>query len=549
MNTKDYFKDIYSDFFGIENNNEEGTMGSAFSHSNSDDKDKVMKELFDRINSLNISTDSQELLKKIITYMRKYNEKIESNYVSFNITLEIQNSKVKENITDILVKASDIFSYVDSGKIGNFSLYNLDDVKDLSSYGMVVIDKLNGINLEEDKIIKKFFIEFSDFLKLGNRVITIVSGTKEEVSSFFLGNESIRNKYFNFNIEGINPDIQSVYNYVIESTKVDDDMKVKVLDYISSTYDVKESDYIEYQDSLIKYISFNGDVPKLDRNKSIDEVFEELNELVGLSKVKRVLHELVDVINLREKAGDSLKIKGLNLHMVFLGNPGTGKTTIARLVANILYDLGYIKENKLIEVSSKDLVGQYVGQTAPKTMSVIEKSMNGVLFIDEAYSLAVKGENSYNAEAIATLIQAMENYRDKLVVIFAGYTKEMQDFLNSNSGIVSRIGYTLEFDDYTTDELIEIFLGMMKKSGFEVEEAALDYLKEIINKYRNMDNFGNARFVRNIYEKTIVKHASNTKDKKRKDILRKITKEDISTDSLMLELKKEGEFIRHQEYE
>ena len=347
----------------------------------------------------------------------------------------------------------------------------------------------------------------------------------------------------------INPDIQSVYNYVIESTKVDDDMKVKVLDYISSTYDVKESDYIEYQDSLIKYISFNGDVPKLDRNKSIDEVFEELNELVGLSKVKRVLHELVDVINLREKAGDSLKIKGLNLHMVFLGNPGTGKTTIARLVANILYDLGYIKENKLIEVSSKDLVGQYVGQTAPKTMSVIEKSMNGVLFIDEAYSLAVKGENSYNAEAIATLIQAMENYRDKLVVIFAGYTKEMQDFLNSNSGIVSRIGYTLEFDDYTTDELIEIFLGMMKKSGFEVEEAALDYLKEIINKYRNMDNFGNARFVRNIYEKTIVKHASNTKDKKRKDILRKITKEDISTDSLMLELKKEGEFIRHQEYE
>ena len=189
MNTKDYFKDIYSDFFGIENNNEEGTTGSAFSHSNSDDKDKVMKELFDRINSLNISTDSQELLKKIITYMRKYNEKIESNYVSFNITLEIQNSKVKENITDILVKASDIFSYVDSGKIGSFSLYNLDEIKDLSSYGLIVIDKLNGINLEEDKVKKKFFIEFSDFLKLGNRVITIVSGTKEEVSSFFLGND------------------------------------------------------------------------------------------------------------------------------------------------------------------------------------------------------------------------------------------------------------------------------------------------------------------------------------------------------------------------
>lgn len=535
MNTKDYFKDIYSDFFGIENNSEEGTVDSAFSHNTSDDKDKVMKELFDRVNVLSISNESQELLKKIITYMRKYNEGLESNYVTFNITLEVQNTKVKDDIVDILSKSSETFSYVDSNKVNTFSLYNLSDIKDLSLYGIIVLDKLSGINMEEDKNKKKFFIELSDFLKQGSRVITIVSGTKDEVSSFFLGNEDIRNKYFSFNIEGINPDIQSIYNYVIDNTKLDDDMKVKVLDYISSTYDIKESDYIEYQENLVKYISFNSNVPALDRNKSIDEVFEELNELVGLSKVKKVLYELVDVIKLKEKAGDSLKIKDLNLHMVFLGNPGTGKTTIARLVANILYDLGYIKENKLVEVSSKDLVGQYVGQTAPKTMSVIEKSMNGVLFIDEAYSLAVKGENSYNAEAIATLIQAMENYRDKLVVIFAGYTKEMQDFLNSNSGIVSRIGYTLEFDDYTTDELIEIFLGMMKKSGFEVEDNAIEHLKDIINKYRNMDNFGNARFIRNIYEKTIVRHASNTKDKKRKDILRKIIKDDISTDSLILE--------------
>ena len=221
--------------------------------------------------------------------------------------------------------------------------------------------------------------------------------------------------------------------------------------------------------------------------------------------------------------------------MVFLGNPGTGKTTIARLVAKILYNLKFIKEDKLIEVSSKDLVAEYVGQTAPKTMSVIEKSLNGVLFIDEAYSLAVKNDNSYNAEAIATLIQAMENYRDKLVVIFAGYTKEMQDFLNSNSGIVSRIGYTLEFDDYTTEELIKIFVGMMKKSGFTVKEEATEYLKEIIEKNRNVKNFGNARFIRNIYEKTIIKHATNTKDKKRKDILKTITKKDISIENLNIE--------------
>ena len=221
--------------------------------------------------------------------------------------------------------------------------------------------------------------------------------------------------------------------------------------------------------------------------------------------------------------------------MVFLGNPGTGKTTIARLISGILYNLGIIKENKLVEVGVKDLVAEYVGQTAPKTSLVIEKSLNGVLFIDEAYALAAKNDNSYNAEAIATLIQAMENYRDKLVVIFAGYTKEMQDFLDSNSGIVSRIGYTLKFPDYTTEELIEIFKTFSSKAGFIVDEDALSYLKEIINKYRNMKNFGNARFIRNIYEKTIVKHASRVKDKKQLKVLKTITKEDISIENLILE--------------
>ena len=310
-------------------------------------------------------------------------------------------------------------------------------------------------------------------------------------------------------------------------------MKVELLDYITKTY-TEEIDFNNYQNELIKYISFNNELPIIKTNKSIDEVFSELDELVGLDKVKKVLRELVDLISLKDKTKDKLNISNVNLHMVFLGNPGTGKTTIARMVASILYNLGYIKENKLIEVSSKDLVAEYVGQTASKTASVIEKSLNGVLFIDEAYTLAVRNSNSYNDEAIATLIQAMENYRDKLVVIFAGYTKEMQAFLDSNSGIVSRIGYTLEFDDYTTNELIKIFKNMTTKSGFMVEDSAIEYLRTIIDENRNIKNFGNARFVRNIYEKTIIKHASRVKNNKQKKILITITKDDISTDNLIL---------------
>ena len=237
---------------------------------------------------------------------------------------------------------------------------------------------------------------------------------------------------------------------------------------------------------------------------------------------------------LKNKTKDDLKIKDINLHMVFLGNPGTGKTTVARIIAEMLYNLKYIKQNKLIEVSSKDLVAEYVGQTAPKTMAVIERALGGVLFVDEAYSLASEegSGNSFNKEAIATLIQAMENYRDNLVVIFAGYTKEMQAFLNANSGIVSRIGYTLDFKDYTSEELLKIFEGMVKKAGFSITKEACDEVVKVIDKYRNTKNFGNARFARNLYEKTIIKHASNTRGKKAKKDLKTIVKEDISTDNL-----------------
>ena len=237
-------------------------------------------------------------------------------------------------------------------------------------------------------------------------------------------------------------------------------------------------------------------------------------------------------MKLKEKTEGSLKIGSVNLHMIFLGNPGTGKTTIARLLCGILYNLGYIKENKLIECTSKDLIAEYVGQTAIKTAEVINKAKGGVLFIDEAYMLGDKN-NSYNDDAVGTLIAEMENNRDNLVCIFAGYTKEMQSFLNANSGITSRIGYTLEFDDYTTEELIKIFEGMVKKGGFELTEDAIHELERIIEENRYKENFGNARFVRNIYEKTIIKHASNTKDKKQKKALRTITKDDISAENLI----------------
>ena len=520
MNT-DYFKDIYKDFFGVETQKEENKKIEESSQN-------TMITLFDKINKLYIKDESKELLKKIIEYMRKYNEGIETNYIPFNILIEINNKETKEELTYILEQASINFNYIKNNNKKTISLINLE--KDINyDVGFITITNLKGINNIEIKDQTNLFNNIEEFLQKEEKTTTLVIGTKEEITNFFLGRENIKNKYFTFNIIGTNPDIQDIYESILESTNIEDNMKPELLDYITKTY--KNDDYVEYRNNLIRYISFNKELPKIEEKKTLEEIFKDLNDLVGLEKVKKVLYDLVDVINLKEKA-KNLTIKDMNLHMVFLGNPGTGKTTIARIISNILYNLGYIKENKLIEVSSKDLVGQYVGQTAPKTMDVINKSLNGVLFIDEAYSLAVKGENSYNAEAIATLIQAMENYRDKLVVIFAGYTKEMQDFLDSNSGIVSRIGYTLEFDDYTTEELIKIFMGFATKNGFVVDDEAVKYLEEVINENRNMKNFGNARFVRNIYEKTVIKHATNVKDKKQNKILKTITKNDISIENL-----------------
>lgn len=521
MNT-DYFKDIYKDFFGVE------TLPKEEKKEIEESSQNTMITLFDKINKLYIKDESKELLKKIIEYMRKYNEGIETNYIPFNILIEINNKETKEELTYILETASINFNYIKNNNKKTISLINVE--KDINyDVGFITITNLKGINNIDIQEQTKLFNNLEEFLQKEEKTTTLVIGTKEEIGNFFLGRENIKNKYFTFNIIGINPDIQDIYESILESTNIEDNMKPNLLDYITKTY--KNDDYVEYRNNLIRYISFNKELPKIEEKKTLEEIFKDLNELVGLEKVKKVLYDLVDVINLKEKA-KNLTIKDMNLHMVFLGNPGTGKTTIARIISNILYNLGYIKENKLIEVSSKDLVGQYVGQTAPKTMDVINKSLNGVLFIDEAYSLAVKGENSYNAEAIATLIQAMENYRDKLVVIFAGYTKEMQDFLDSNSGIVSRIGYTLEFDDYTTEELIKIFMGFATKNGFVVDDEAIKYLEEVINENRNMKNFGNARFVRNIYEKTVIKHATNVKDKKQNKILKTITKNDISIENL-----------------
>ena len=240
------------------------------------------------------------------------------------------------------------------------------------------------------------------------------------------------------------------------------------------------------------------------------EEFQDLENLVGLANVKSEIMKLRTYLEFKkEKEAVGDKMPDVDLHMCFLGNPGTGKTTVARLMAGILFNLGFIRYNKCLEVESKDLIANVAGQTAIQTAEIIQDAMGGILFIDEAYAIA---ESPYGAECIATLIKAMEDYRDDLVVILAGYRVEMLKFLEMNSGFKSRIAYTLEFLDYSNEELIKMTENLLTKYNFTIESyVVIDRLNQIYTNARKMGNsFGNSRYVRNIVDQILRQHAINT---------------------------------------
>lgn len=236
------------------------------------------------------------------------------------------------------------------------------------------------------------------------------------------------------------------------------------------------------------------------------EGMEQLNQLIGLEQVKNDVATLVNFIKIQSmRASKGMKAPSLSYHCVFIGNPGTGKTTVARILACIYKELGILKKGHLVETDRSGLVAEYVGQTAVKTNKIIDSAMDGVLFIDEAYSLISNSSNDYGKEAIATLLKRMEDSREHLVVILAGYTQEMKEFIDSNPGLQSRFNRYIEFKDYSEDELLNIFLGNLKKYEYVITDEAIEKMKRLINKaIINKDhNFGNARWVRNIFEKTL----------------------------------------------
>jgi len=281
-----------------------------------------------------------------------------------------------------------------------------------------------------------------------------------------------------------------------------------------------------------------ADVKSIVRDSGVDEVAEEIDrELVGLEKVKRRIREisaLLVIDRLREQMG--LTSERPTLHMSFTGNPGTGKTTMGFRMAKILHRLGYLEKGQLVAVSRDDLVGQYVGHTAPKTKDIVKKAIGGVLFIDEAYYLhRPENERDYGQEAIEVLLQVMESERQNLVVIMAGYKGPMDSFFLANPGMGSRIAHHIHFPDYSPDELMQIAEMMVDGQGYELDDDARTALQEYIERRVEQPRFAHGRSVRNAIERARMRQALRlfeSDTELTKDDLIKITSEDIRQSSV-----------------
>ncbi len=454
--------------------------------------------------------------------------------LSKGVLVEAQTGLVKDAIDSLSVN-NKYLVFITSGKVSG--------VQDAfgADFMYHVLDDITFVSLDDEASSSIIIQNTNNFIEKCKNQLHVNVSVDESIRSWVhthfdktLGADSIQAIFYDFYV--------SLSAFVLnENLGSNEEIQLNVQDNIP---------YAFYKETSVQLSREKNSV------EEVEAVNKELNEIVGLDTVKKYIHSLQAHISLQEKRKQQgMKSASVSMHMIFTGNPGTGKTTIARLLARYLKAIGVLSEGQLVEVTRADLVAQYVGQTAPLTMSVIKSALGGVLFIDEAYSLYRGKDDSFGLEAIDTLVKAMEDNRDNLIVVLAGYKKEMATFLEANSGLKSRFPNIINFEDYTGEQLYQIANIQAKSKGYEIEESAKDALVKYFNEVQsiNAEEAGNGRLARNLIEEAILKQAervADTTDTKEMTMLKeedfdltvkvkpKETQEDSSLSDLMNMIKK-----------
>lgn len=407
-----------------------------------------------------------------------------------------------ENIKDELLKVindkkNDDIDFQEQYKYnyGCFMLYdNLKDIRrhiknELEECKQTLSNLDKPANKSDDSSLVKKFIK--DEVEMLTSLLSMMSVSE------------IKEKYKNFYI-----------NQLKVAGKLNGSIKISQFD--------QSKNHVEKQKN---YENFFKDKTVNEMINSVNEELNSLNKLVGLQNVKSEINSFIQLLKFNRKAKEYIKSIPLNLNMKFTGNAGTGKTTVANIISKLFYKLEYIKSDKVISCTAADLIAGYVGQTAIKTKELIDKYKGGVIFIDEAYVLSAPGQE-FGPEAIVEIIKELE--QNRTVFIFAGYTKEMESFIDSNSGIKSRIGVNIEFKDYSEEELCQMLINLFNDAGFILEDGLIDKFIEIFKTAKKSENFGNGRYVKETVFNSIIKeHAKNTENVYDIDALKTIKFADV----------------------
>lgn len=473
-----------------------------------DDIDEIKNILIDAINNTDFDTEESYVFfpEKLVNAFLNSNdiEAMKNDISRLCNFLDESREEVKKNLVKSL--------YILNDYIDKMNLQNIDSYVDFSYKKIMNAETKNdAINVITELI--GYDLEALDALDYSKEEIGIDFFRSR---TFFYVQSQLLNKIRNgVSLESIKSKYDKFYN--ITRKNVDG-----VLDEINNIIGIDLEEDIEKNECI-------------DINKKVDDTMSKLNALVGLEDVKSSFQEIFDTIIFKQKTKDNLSFEEGSKHMVFTGNPGTGKTTVAEIIAPLFHEVGYLESDKVSYVSAQNLIGEYVGQTAPKTEKVIKDNLGGIIVLDEAYILAGKAQEFGN-EAITVMLKEME--KNRTMFIFAGYKKEMEDFIKMNSGLESRIGSFLEFKDYSEDELFEIFKKNIDKVNdkenqeykLTMSEEAVSKVKGIISEAKQITDFGNGRFAKKLFDKISRCHAKNTRSTDDPNKLYQITEKDIPDD-------------------